>query len=109
MVRKEEKRKQREALAAARAAGEDVASDYSSSVGGPSEKSGSKKSKMPGGDQKSAQSPHARSEAEYASQGPSQKPSKAGQNQFSGTDSDDVDDDDGGMDEPMDKIADIPS
>lgn len=50
MVRKEEKRKQREALAAARAAGEDIASDYSSSVGGPSDHSASKKSKAPGGD-----------------------------------------------------------
>lgn len=47
-------------MAAAKAAGEDV-SDYTSSAG-PSEKSGSKKSKVPDG--KSVQSPHARSDVE---------------------------------------------
>lgn len=86
LVRQEEKKKKREALAAARAAGEDVDSQYSSSAG-PSEKSGSKKSKPHGGDQRSMQSPHARSEAEDKSKTASERQS-LGKGHFSQGESD---------------------
>ena len=114
MVRKEEKRKQREALAAAKNndGGDDGgASDYSSSVGGPSDKSGSKnkKSHM---DKQSAASPHARSEAESLGQSHKQSIGKQGAGQFSQSDSDDPKggmDSDEEVDEPMDEINDLPS
>jgi hypothetical protein len=61
LIRKEEKKRKREAMAVARANGEDVESLVSSTL--LSEKSGSKKSAMGrGGDHKSAQSPNAHSQ-----------------------------------------------
>lgn len=73
MVRKEEKRKQREAMAAQRDMddGDGMGSDYSSSAG-PSVNSGSKKSKAMM-DKQSAQSPHARSDADHQSVAASNK------------------------------------